>query len=96
LKLFPRDDNLVVIVSNEHVARLLCIGNLCQIGRGGVFFFPQANYVTEGSLRANVIYPLHQSDVPNQELHVIFQVVGLDYLVDRWGLDTVKDWAVRW
>jgi ABC-type uncharacterized transport system fused permease/ATPase subunit len=64
-------------------------------GRGGLFFVPQSNYATEGSLMEQVIYPHRASEcrVPDSELESILAQVGLPYLVGRW---TLRAQGIEW
>lgn len=61
-----------------------------HVGRDGLFFIPQTNYVTEGSLAEQLLYPhrLSERQMDDGELKDILNEVGLPYLVARWGLHT--------
>lgn len=68
--------------------------------RGGPFvmFLPQVAYTTEGTLREQVRYPLCRStaEAPDDERVVqALEIVGLLYLLDRWGLDTPSRWSIH-
>ena len=67
-------------------------------GTGGVFFVPQSSYIAlGGSLRDQVSYPDKLgknllSDSDSDPILQILSIVGLDYLAERLGLDSVVDW----
>jgi ABC-type uncharacterized transport system fused permease/ATPase subunit len=63
-------------------------------GRDGIFFVPQANYVTQGTLAAQVVYPLLISDCgpSDADLNNILNEVGLGEILRRWGLHKVVNW----
>ena len=48
-----------------------------------LFLMPQYPYVPLGGLRRVVTYPLSSSQVDDEKLHELLNVVGLDYLADR-------------
>ena len=57
-----------------------------------VFFIPQTNYATEGTLKDQVIYPLDSSNCNDERVLSILDEVGLLYLSKRWGLHNVVPW----
>lgn len=63
-------------------------------GTGGIFFVPQSNYATQGTLAAQVVYPALLDDVKPSDEHLrnILKEVGLDEVLRRWGLHRVADW----
>ncbi len=66
-----------------------------SIGRGGIFFVPQRPYITVGSLRQQLLYPhtLEEQQELDTQLESIVKLVGLEYLLARFGLDKPADWA---
>lgn len=66
-----------------------------HVGRDGLFFIPQTNYVTEGSLAEQIIYPhaFVEGEVEEADLVSVLGEVGLAYLVTRWGLHTA---GIEW
>lgn len=63
-------------------------------GSDGIYFVPQANYASQGTLAAQVVYPLLLADVrpTNAQLTSILNEVGLGAIVRRWGLHKVVNW----
>jgi ABC-type uncharacterized transport system fused permease/ATPase subunit len=61
-----------------------------HVGHQGLFFIPQSNYTTEGSLAEQIFYPHRIADrrMTDEELTSILTEVGLSYLIGRWGLHT--------
>jgi len=70
-----------------------------RIGKGGLFFAPPRPYVTYGTLREQVMYPITQLDagVSKKEedfaIYKIMREVNLGWLVNQYGLDTAENWA---
>ena len=57
-----------------------------------VLFLPQRPYLPLGTLRRAIIYPLAESDAPNDnELRRVLSLVDLPHLVDR--IDETDDWS---
>ena len=69
-----------------------------QIGQDGIMFLPQRPYLTQGTLRDQVIYPHTEMDMTEsgQRDHDLQQILDnskLGYLVSReGGWDTMKTW----
>lgn len=63
-------------------------------GRDGLFMVPQTNYATQGTLAAQIVYPLlmHEVRPTNEELLIILEEVGLGYIAEQWGLHRVVNW----
>lgn len=57
-----------------------------------MFFMPQTSYITEGTLRDQIIYPLDNSPCNDEDLLNILDEVGLLYLSKRWGMNNVVNW----
>lgn len=96
-----KDDSIVVMgptaCGKSSIARLLAglwdpregtIERPLNFGKGGIFFMPQSNYTTEGSLAEQIVYPkaIGGDWVKDDELSAILNEVGLGYLIDRWTL----------
>jgi ABC-type uncharacterized transport system fused permease/ATPase subunit len=66
------------------------------VGNQGVFFVPQRPYLTEGSLRSQLLYPLTPETIADasqdEKLLALLRIVDLDYLFE-WGLDSRAPWA---
>lgn len=58
-----------------------------QFGYDGLFFLPQANYVTEGTLKDQIIYPDISSPASDEELYKILEVLDIAYLAERWSFN---------
>ena len=67
-------------------------------GQDGIMFLPQRPYLTQGTLRDQVIYPhtemdMAESGLKDRDLHEILDESKLGYLVSReGGWDTMKTW----
>jgi putative ATP-binding cassette transporter len=58
-----------------------------------VFFLPQQPYLQSGTLRSQLIYPSVSTDLSDEQLLEILDLVHLPRLADRvGGLDAVHDW----
>jgi ATP-binding cassette subfamily D (ALD) long-chain fatty acid import protein len=91
------------VFSVSHFSRLRLA---LQIGRGGVLVIPQGNFLTEGTLRDQIIYPnrykpsttagapgtANGEPVDDKALLGILEEVGLKYIADRFTLDGVAEW----
>ncbi len=59
-----------------------------------ILFLPQKPYTILGNLRSQLIYPLADAHIRDQELHQILDKVNLPDLAERFGgLDAEKDWS---
>mmetsp|Transcript_5767 Transcript_5767/g.21807 ORF Transcript_5767/g.21807 Transcript_5767/m.21807 type:complete len:1437 (-) Transcript_5767:153-4463(-) len=68
-----------------------------RLGREGIFFMPQKLYLVLGTLKDQLVYPddLSKKEVPtpsDEELRQLLVMVNLEYLLDRFGLDTEHSW----
>lgn len=54
-----------------------------QVGRDGVFFVPQRPYLTQGTLRDQIIYPDDDQALADDELIEILRFLDLTHLLDR-------------
>ena len=67
-------------------------------GQDGIMFLPQRPYLTQGTLRDQIIYPhtemdMAESGLKDRDLHEILDESKLGYLVSReGGWDTMKTW----
>ena len=67
-------------------------GRLMRPAGSRVLFLPQRPYLPLGTLRRAIIYPLAESDAPNDnELRRVLSLVDLPHLVDR--IDETDDWS---
>jgi ATP-binding cassette subfamily D (ALD) long-chain fatty acid import protein len=67
-------------------------GLLSKPANSDIFYVSQKQYFVNGSLRDQVIYPLNWKSCINRgyddsKIKLILKDVGLDYLIDRFGLD---------
>ena len=59
-----------------------------------ILFLPQKPYTILGNLRSQIIYPLDEAKISDQELLKILEQVNLPDLAERFGgLDTERDWS---
>ncbi|MDF5722016.1 MAG: ABC transporter ATP-binding protein/permease [Rhizonema sp. PD37] len=59
-----------------------------------ILFLPQRPYMVLGTLRKQLVYPLVNDTIIDQEMHKVLQEVNLPYLVERFGgFDVEQDWA---
>lgn len=59
-----------------------------------ILFLPQRPYMVLGNLRKQLVYPLVNDHISDQELHKVLQEVNLPNLVERFGgFDVEKDWS---
>ncbi|GKT27709.1 hypothetical protein ADUPG1_013981 [Aduncisulcus paluster] len=72
------------------------IGRPRDVG-SGIFFVPQTPYLVNGaSLRAQIVYPVPESQVIGTPAHVFVNVLKtceLEYLLDRYDLDSSQPWS---
>jgi len=72
----------------------LCSGSMTRPDNTQVFYIPQKPYMSPGTLRDQVTYPLtFRSTIHDTKLNELMSMVGLSSLVTREGWDTEKDWA---
>jgi ABC-type uncharacterized transport system fused permease/ATPase subunit len=64
------------------------------IGTNGLYFLPQSPYMTNATLREQVIYPDESSTVSDEDILSILHAVQLGYIIQRYenGLDEIKEW----
>ena len=59
-----------------------------------IFFLPQRPYMILGSLREQLLYPVTNRDLKDQQLESVLETVNLANLIDRvGGLDVTLPWA---
>ncbi len=69
-------------------------GRIVRPEVGDMLFLPQRPYMLLGSLRAQLLYPRHESEVTDEELLHLLQRVNLPEVAARCGgLDAELDWA---
>jgi len=71
----------------------LCSGTLIRPNQTKLFYVPQKPYMSPGTLRDQITYPLHLEGEQDAKLRELLELVELGYLVDRESWDSVKDWA---
>ncbi len=60
---------------------------------------PQRPYITQGSLRTQVLFPSSPADAERNSAQIdaeivpILKAVGLSYLLAQWGLDSEQNWS---
>jgi len=73
-------------------------GTLVKPTTDKLFYVPQRPYMTLGTLRDQVLYPLsrnvaQEQNISDSQLYDALKLVQLDHLVDReGGWDTIQDW----
>ncbi|MCF0263864.1 ATP-binding cassette domain-containing protein [Acinetobacter guillouiae] len=69
-------------------------GTLYQIPDEDYLFLPQRPYVTEGTLRSQIIYPQLDTNLSDEQLQKILEQVQLGDLTEKQGdLDTYNNWG---
>lgn len=69
-------------------------GTLYRIAEEDYLFLPQRPYVTDGTLRSQIIYPAVESDLNDAQLQKILEQVQLGDLIEKQGnLDTYNNWG---
>lgn len=66
-----------------------------KAGLGGTFFVPQRPYITQGSLRSQILYPHSNAEqaIDDADLTQLVSQLGLGHLLERpGGLDAVEVW----
>jgi len=103
VRLETGDSLLIMGASGGGKSSLLrAIAGLWNSGRGSItrpeldqiLFLPQKPYTILGNLRSQIIYPLSETNMSDQELHEVLEQVNLPDLAERFGgLDTERDWS---
>ncbi|XP_070179767.1 lysosomal cobalamin transporter ABCD4-like isoform X2 [Littorina saxatilis] len=71
------------------------VNKLVAQGPSGVLYLPQKPYLTNGSLRDQILFPCTEAEVvpDDDKMHEYLSLVGLDQLLERLGgLDVDLDW----
>lgn len=69
-------------------------GRIAQPAAAEMLFLPQRPYMLLGSLRSQLLYPLQEREIADDELQRLLERVNLPDLAARFGgLDTELDWA---
>jgi putative ATP-binding cassette transporter len=62
--------------------------------RQHLLFIPQRPYLPLGSLRLQTLFFLkNQNNMNDKDLYQLFQIVNLQYLLERYTFDTIVDWS---
>lgn len=69
-------------------------GSITRPELSTILFLPQKPYTILGNLRSQIIYPLNEVNISDQELYQVLEKVNLPDLAERFGgLDAERDWS---
>eukprot|EP01091_Cochliopodium_minus_P008374 TRINITY_DN1886_c0_g1_i1.p1 TRINITY_DN1886_c0_g1~~TRINITY_DN1886_c0_g1_i1.p1 ORF type:complete len:650 (+),score=200.56 TRINITY_DN1886_c0_g1_i1:280-2229(+) len=68
-------------------------GKLTRPSDDKIFYIPQNPYMVPGTLRDQITYPIKlKNNSQDKHLADLLEMVGVTYLIEREGFDTVKNW----
>lgn len=76
-------------------------GEVLRPPTSGIYYLPQRPYLSEGTLRDQIIYPdtlarMKERNVTDDDLFEIMRVLGIEGIVEsQGGWDAVKDWSAQ-